>query len=267
MFSERPKVNILWTGGWDSTFRVLQLSGKDIIIQPYYLKDDERKSQQIELDTIKMLTREILSQKSTLCQIRNVRTLYLNDRDIPVDTEISEAYASLKNKCWFGGQYVWFARLAKEIKNLELNVHTDDKALAAINAFGRVIEMDNEKIGPYYTLDTLNSSKELSVLFGRFRFPLLRYTKLDMKKEAEEHGFIDIMNKTWFCHRPVNNEPCGSCNPCVYTIDEGLAYRLSKAAMRRYKRRKYATIPRQILVSLGLTSVIDKIRKIAYPIV
>ncbi len=265
MDSKELHVKILWTGGWDSTFRILQLAKKDVIIQPYYIIDHDRKSQPIELDTIGMLTRDIQSKNSTHCVIRDLISIEADE--IPEDTAISDAYQSLKEKVWFGGQYDWFARIGKNIPNLELTVHTDDKALAVINEFGKVIKKNDGSIGEYYVLDTATSSRELSVLFGGFRFPLLNYTKLDMKKEAEEHGFIEIMHKTWFCHRPVNNEACGSCNPCVYTIEEGMGYRLSKSAMKRYKRRQYARIPRQILVALGLSPVIDKIRRIIYPVV
>ena len=33
------KVKVLWTGGFDSTFRVTQLSRMDVEIEPYYLSD------------------------------------------------------------------------------------------------------------------------------------------------------------------------------------------------------------------------------------
>jgi len=68
-----------------------------------------------------------------------------------------------------------------------------------------------------------------------------------MKSIAEEKGYLYIMNKTWFCHSPIKNEPCGLCNPCRYTIEEGMEYRLPQNALRRYRRdkklRKFALYP------------------------
>ncbi len=51
-------INLFWTGGWDSTFRLLQL----IIIyqkkvQPYYIIDNNRKSVQNELLRLKNIKR------------------------------------------------------------------------------------------------------------------------------------------------------------------------------------------------------------------
>ena len=59
-----------------------------------------------------------------------------------------------------------------------------------------------------------------------------------MKEWAEQNGLMDIMNKTWFCHHPINDEPCGICHPCIITIEQGLEYRLNKKALRRYKFNK-----------------------------
>lgn len=51
-------VTILWTGGWDSTFRLLCLAeNEDISIQPVYVIDENRKSKEYELDAMnKILT-------------------------------------------------------------------------------------------------------------------------------------------------------------------------------------------------------------------
>ena len=33
-------VYIFWTGGWDSTFRMIQLSQMDIVVQPLYISTE-----------------------------------------------------------------------------------------------------------------------------------------------------------------------------------------------------------------------------------
>lgn len=71
-------------------------------------------------------------------------------------------------------------------------------------------------------------------------------TRLDMKRIVEESEYEDIMNITWLCHNPINDKPCGYCNPCVSTIEEGMEYRFSKEALERYNKRKYYRFIRKI---------------------
>lgn len=230
-------VNILWTGGWDSTYRVIKLAHSDVIIQPYYLIDDYRKSVEIEIETIKKLTLELRNAVFTKCRFNDV--IIIKITEIEEDIEITEAYNTLLSKKFFGGQYDWLARFSKQLNGLELTIHQDDKAFEIIKQFGNLNKITNSSKGEYFVLDIMNSSAELIKVFGCFDFPILEYSKLDMKKDAEENGFINLMNKTWFCHTPIENEACGICNPCIYTIEEGLKYRFSAKALRRYNIRKY----------------------------
>ena len=67
-------------------------------------------------------------------------------------------------------------------------------------------------------------------IFGAFSFPLFETTKLDMARVAGQRGWDAIMHMTWFCHRPGRDQqPCGHCNPCLYTIEEGLGWRIPLA--------------------------------------
>lgn len=42
-------IKILWTGGWDSTFRIVELSRKEVTICPLYVIDNDRKSKNFEI--------------------------------------------------------------------------------------------------------------------------------------------------------------------------------------------------------------------------
>ena len=53
-------VNVLWTGGLDSTYRVLELSRTDVTIQPYYLAY-VNPSTKYEIRAIRQITKVILS--------------------------------------------------------------------------------------------------------------------------------------------------------------------------------------------------------------
>ena len=234
--NEKPTVHILWTGGWDSTFRIIQLSFKDVLIQPIYLQDPNRKSVQHELKAIKSITKELRKLQTTCGEIHDIKIL--NITDIEIDNSITDAYNFLYKKAFFGSQYDWLARFAKQFDSLELMIHQDDKAFSIINAFGSVKKINSIEKGVFYKIDSDTSSGELLKVFGHFDFPILAYKKLKMKEEMENLGFLDVMNKTWFCHSPINNKPCGQCNPCIYTIEEGLTYRFGKSAIKRYRRKK-----------------------------
>jgi hypothetical protein len=56
-----------------------------------------------------------------------------------------------------------------------------------------------------------------------------------MRETAARHGFLEIMERhTWFCFTPRGRAPCGLCNPCHFTILEGMGHRLPAAARLRH---------------------------------
>lgn len=68
---------ILWTGGWDSTFRVLDLVlNKKKNIQPYYILDERRASTEIEIATMEKI-KEMMKELD-LNQYIVLRTRYIS---------------------------------------------------------------------------------------------------------------------------------------------------------------------------------------------
>jgi len=128
-------INILWTGGWDSTFRIIVLAQKKCIIQPYYIRD-KRKSEKHELEAIKTITNDLRQNPTTKCIINDVITM--NVTEIEVNSEITDSYENILKKDYFGSQYEWIARFAKINKNIELTIHKDDMAYKIIKKYGDV---------------------------------------------------------------------------------------------------------------------------------
>lgn len=170
--------------------------------------------------------------------------------DVESDESITIAFNHILQNDYIGSQYDWLARFAKTNQGLELCIHQDDKACNVIKKLGLLKESVNES-GKYYIVDS-QSPAEIYKVFGNFHFPILDISKIEMKKKAEECGFIDIMNMTWFCHTPINNAPCGICNPCCYTIEEGLDYRFSPKALMRNKYKMFYMLKRKIQRKLKL---------------
>ena len=141
-----------------------------------------------------------------------------------------------------GPQYIWLSEFAKTNQGLELCLEKDDHdrvdvtygATYCLLHNGNIKQVGEGDIG-YWILDNEKSSKDLIKIFGAFHFPVINITKIRMVEEYNRLGFTEAMNKTWFCHTPVKNEPCGVCNPCKTVIEEGLSFRIPPAGMKRHE--------------------------------
>lgn len=229
------RVSIFWTGGYDSSFRVCQLSRLNIEIQPYYLSDN-RRSEKNELNAIREITEFLNALDETKATILPLEYIPKPNRD--KDNNITKSYKTLRKQDFMGSQYEWLAIFAKNHKGVELSIHKDDKAIQLISKHGALKEEIDEDIGRYYVIDEKNSSPDLIRVFKDYHLPLAQYTKKEMKKEYKENGFDEVIGKTWFCFTPINGKPCGKCNPCVYTIEEGMKERFDNAALYRYHAKK-----------------------------
>ena len=228
---EKRTVHIFWTGGYDSTFRVTQLSQKDVNIAPYYLKF-RRQSTPNELEAMEKITNLLKQNPKTKCTFSPLQVI--DAEEYTVDPAVKQAYKRIRETMYVGSQYVKLASYALNHPGFELSVHKDDKAIAVINAQGKLKKIEDEEIGTYYIVDQENSSEDVCTMFSNFCFPLTDITKLQMKQWYIENGYEEVMNSTWFCHKPRNGKPCGVCNPCKYTIEEGMKERLPKRALIRY---------------------------------
>ena len=235
-------IKILWTGGWDSTFRVLYatlVDGKRV--EPHYIVDTARLSSLHELGAISEIRDSLrMSNKEAYERISDLRLTLKSE--IPDDRDITNSWERLKLKAPLGRQYDWLARYAKarNVIDLELSVHVDDKAHFFLN--GNVEQIPS---GGYRLSRGIIGDERI---FARFKFPILGYSKTQMRDTAKEHGFIETLEKSWFCHRPMNGMSCGMCSPCVYTIKEGMRYRLPRESLIRYHMKRY----RQVIQSPSL---------------
>lgn len=218
---------LLWTGGWDSTYQLLRLLlDQRRPVAPYYLKRGKRPSTEVEIDTMARI-RAALAEQHPHTRDLLAPTQFSDVAGLVQDPAISEAYERTLRATFIGRQYEWLAWFCTEqgIDDIQLCIHRDDKAHAVIEPYViRVAEADGEST---YRFDPNFADTDQYALFGRFSFPLFETSKLDMARVAGEYGWNDIMHMTWFCHRPrKDQQPCGRCNPCLYTIEEGLGWRI-----------------------------------------
>lgn len=142
--------------------------------------------------------------------------------ELPDDDQAAQWARVLREAAPLGSQYQWLHTYARELgKPLELSVHIDDRAAAFLEPYSEYVD-DGE--GGYWTLKE-DAPPEMALL-NTFRFPILAITKTDMQRRAQKAGFSQLLELTWFCHTPLNGRPCGLCDPCRFTIEEGLARRV-----------------------------------------
>ena len=224
--ADMKSVKLLWTGGWDSTFRLLQLLLRDRTrVAPYYLEDRTRPSTDTEIDTMERIARRLAEDfphtRELLQPIRRAAVA-----DIAVDADIANALRDIRRRSFIGSQYAWLPAFCREhaLDGMELGVHVDDKVQALLR--GLVVEVEHPAGFRSVRVDPARAGSPEHILFGAFGFPLFRVDKRDIERQSRAAGWDGIMEMTWFCHRPVHGKPCGLCAPCVYTIEEGLARRV-----------------------------------------
>ena len=222
-------VHLLWTGGWDSTFRLLELLLLHRLpVIPHYLSDPTRPSTQTELATMKRIGEYVRAvHPRTDALLHPVRVVAVGD--VPADPESIEALRRIRTQLFIGDQYAWLPAYCRHaaIDDMELGVHVDDKVQALLRDFVTGFEHP----AGYHSVhvDPGHAGTAEHTLFRWFSFPLFHIDKRGIDREANAEGWAPIMEMTWFCHTPVHGQPCGTCAPCVFTIQEGLARRVPPA--------------------------------------
>jgi hypothetical protein len=244
---EKP-ANLLWTSGWDSTFRLLDLLlVQKRVVQPYYIKDHKRKSLQMELKTMEKLKKMIFNKAPYTKQLL-LPTKFKELQEITPCERLQQQYKRLAAKGHLGAQYEWIACFAEEVKvyDLELGIETRSPGFFTSFVKPEILKIaegktDNFKIADHPTNPDIT-------FFQYFRFPIHELTKLDLQQIAIKHDFIDILNQTWFCHTPINEQPCGICKPCVVTMEEGLGRRIPLQGQIRHFIHNNVRLPIKQLI-------------------
>lgn len=227
--------HVFWTGGWDSTFRVLYLLLElQETVQPHYIVDPSRKSRERELFTMQQIRTETISKHP---ETKNrFLPLIVTDRDaIEPDEEITRNYQIFSRRTKTGTQYDWLCRYAKHFSGgpLELCLERSDygNIFLVLDRCGDLVPVSDQ--GDHYFVLKKHLSRPEFSIFHSVHFPIIDKTKLDMAKLSEQYDFADLMNLTWFCHNPnPDGTPCGICHPCQQTRVDGLDWRVPKLTLK-----------------------------------
>lgn len=220
----------LWTGGLDSTARIVFLSRQDAVVQPYYVIDPTRASVDYELDAMRNITARLRNDSHTKAVIRDL--IIINKSEILPDEEIGSSWKRLHDKYGVGSQYDWLARYAKQ-KNIILEIGIekgDGRAQTAILTESGMTSFCEEPIKlTNYHIDSTMGHNDVWTVFNRFTFPLWETSKSMEIEMLKNLHCDDIIDMTWFCHSPLRGKPCGHCNPCKDAFHYNLGWRITKS--------------------------------------
>jgi hypothetical protein len=226
---ENCAVNLCWTGGWDSTFRLLQLVlVEKKQVQPFYMIDPKRQSLRNEINARrKIINRLFMEYPHT--QNLVLPSIFYEVGDITPNEQVAAAYRFIRETKDVDFQYLWLSLFCHQwgIQNMELCVEKRSGVVVppqclVFGSFLVPVEGSREE-----RMDKAFLTTEVDTLFGCFKFPVRGYTKHDMEMEAQVGGWADYLYMTWFCHSPVRGiYPCGTCEPCVLAARKGYGRRI-----------------------------------------
>ncbi len=237
--SQNRSVTLLWTSGWDSTFRLLQLVDAGVVPELIYIIDKRRASHPLEIERMN----QILDLIRKRFDVKPEPITFFEKEWVLeqcADDAISRNFKEMQEKYHVGEQYEWFALLARHLdQKLESAVvhQYHGKVEDAVSGEGMFSPVDS----PLKNYEFLSKAGEpvQDSIFQNILFPVIDLTKKDEERIAREKGWMEIMNLTWFCFNPRNGEPCGVCGPCDDAMHTGMKWRLPPAARKRNRLMSY----------------------------
>lgn len=221
--------HLLWTGGWDSTFRLLQIVLEEKkSVQPYYVIDPLRKSSGIEIYTQHSIKKALFTSfPETQTLIRP--TKYINRELIDPDKEITAAWTSLNEYFHVGTQYEWLPRLCKQldVNKMEISLFKYPKPDSESTFRKHYLIFFDQRNSNMILEKTDPITQKLDIMFKRIYSPITHLTKPEMLTHAKEKRWMNVMELTRFCHRPdIKIKPCGVCIPCNLALEDGMSHRI-----------------------------------------
>lgn len=216
-------VHILWTGGLDSTYRVVELSRQKCVIQPHYILTS-RRTVENELRAIREITAILNSDKRTIAQLLPVEIF--SKYDLEEYPDIQMAWDLLHEKKDFKSrQYPLLTRYARQKKlKLEMGIQFSANG-SVVKVVDESCLMDCPDDGDVMMIDPVKGSHEWAsfTMFQDFLFPKSLYhkSKVDEIEELKRLGYETVLKKVWSCFWPVFGMPCGHCFACQSAMQEG----------------------------------------------
>ncbi len=230
-------IQLLWTGGWDSSFRLVELSRMPVTVQPIYLFGDGRRSKSYELRAMQEILELLWNHSETRAEILPLKMVDI--ATVPQNQRITDAYNNITKQHKLGSQYEWIARYAAINPGVELcSEKPHDLGIGYMQTLivkeGRICQTHD-----VHEFRVESDSEDVMCILGNVFFPIKGKTERDMLNLINQWGYKDVMSHIWFCHAPLNGAPCGMCRPCCEKVESDMSFLLDDEALRRNITYKY----------------------------
>ena len=241
-------VNILWTGGWDSTFRLCQLSRMDgVEVQPVYFSvqgysDRTNWKKEIQAqDTLLPLLRQKGETKAHILD-----PIRLTDKDLPKDSAFDAAFKKWDTTGRIPGQLRFLGKLPMLFPKLEYCIEgpTLKRRQQGFKLGKTQVFLEEHgfrfhfRPDGYADMDASQADPELKLLWGGFTFPILGITEMAMVPIIRSWGYEALFKHTWTCDYG-GEEPCGVCHNCETKWASGMLNFFPPSAIRNHKIKRY----------------------------
>lgn len=225
--SGKPVTFLLWTGGYDSTHRLLQLLLiYQMPVQPVYIsakntdgfalihgrRDNRNEERNAMYKIIDQIQTQYPYTRNLILPMIDVHTV----RYPPVVYKHMHTMKTMGHFHRIHSQYGAFATVSRK-----LNIIMDQCAENGPNTYlgkaisGYVVPTIHNQM-PSWIIST--ASPQYLSIFDMLRFPLIKMTKHDMLEQARDKKFDHILALTFSCWQPINGAPCNHCEMCESRI-------------------------------------------------
>jgi len=226
----KNRIEVLWTGGWDSTFMLCLLAKtKNVDIQPYYIDIERqiRKEEKKAIQTIYKILKKKKDLKGNILPCKFVPVKYTKP-----DEDVLNSFFKFRGKPYeIGGQYKYIAQFAKTHPGIcwgqERYLETPGHMTRLLQDKGSW-KFDSDGVGYFIKEDC---DPDVFNLFGNLRCPIAKYSEPMMWEKIKEWGYEDVFQNIRFCYYPIDGKPCGMCYYCETKRKQKMDFLFSKEAL------------------------------------
>ena len=241
MANEGRHINVFWTGGLDSTFRIVELSQCQCTIQPYYIVINVKLSVNYELKAIDRIINLLRNDKRTKAELLD--PIIVDEKEIARDTNTFDSWFRLmRGKSW---QYYVLAKYVNQHHlEMEMGLQFSPNGSVARTIDETLLKPHSDPNYNVLVIDKALANQDTTTIFGGFCFPKSLYHK-NKREEIYillQKGYGKVVKHVWFCSHPAWGFPCGHCYPCCSFEKEGVKLpRIGKivyAIKKMFKKKK-----------------------------
>lgn len=221
---KRKLMNLFWSGGWDSTFRLLYLLWTDpsAKITAIYVKPSNHKREAREVKAIDDILAGLEHEKRERVTFQHInvprKTFPYQFYCADVSETIKYQNSVFSNKYRLVPHLDTFIHVARELETkIEYGLEFPPIAKPGTHiSIQKYISRETGELDP-------ECPEEWKPLLS-LKFPLAYTTKQNMHDLAQDLGFLSLLNLSWFCDAG-EEKPCRKCLSCQEVEEANLLYR------------------------------------------